>query len=181
MGKMTERIVKAARAQIGDAYVADYVAIPYPNGDVPKGQGACTDVVVRALRAAGYDLQQLVHEDMRRAFAVYPKKWGLRRPDKNIDHRRVPNQQTFFKRHGVVLTTAVNAKTLSEWQPGDIVTWILPNGRDHCGIVSDRKNRDEIPLAIHNLGRCAEEDCLTVWRITGHYRYPRPPKDTPSR
>lgn len=174
MSKAAEKIVGSARGQVGDMYVADYVAIPYPNGDVPKGQGACTDVVVRALRAAGYDLQRLVHEDMRRSFRVYPKKWGLSRPDRNIDHRRVPNLVTYFKRYGMTLTTATTGTQLAVWQPGDIVMWMLPNGRDHCGIVSDRKNGAGLPLAIHNLGRCAEEDCLTAWKITGHFRFPRP-------
>ncbi|GAB4466423.1 MAG: hypothetical protein OHK0029_37730 [Armatimonadaceae bacterium] len=167
------KVVEAARAQIGDAYVADYVAISYPNGDVPAGQGACTDVVVRSFRAVGLDLQRLVHEDMKRNFRLYPKRWGLRRPDPNIDHRRVPNLVTFFRRYGETLPTVATAKTASLWKPGDIVVWELPNGRDHCGIVTERIGASGLPTVVHNLGPCTEEDCLTAWRITGHYRYPK--------
>ena len=161
-----QRVVQAARAQIGDVYRADYVAIKYPNGDVPRGTGACTDVVVRALRAANVDLQRLVHEDMRANFRAYPKRWGLRGTDKNIDHRRVPNLQTFWRRQGATVT-GVNFRT------GDIVTWMLPNGRDHCGVVTDTKGASGNLTVVHNLGRCVEEDCLREWKITGHYRFPR--------
>lgn len=165
------RIVAAARAQIGTIYDPSYVVLTYPGGDVPRGRGACTDVVIRALRAAGYDLQRLVHEDMRAHFGVYPRKWGLRRPDRNIDHRRVPNLVVFFRRHGRELTRSVDQRTLPQWQPGDIVCWVLPTGQDHIGIVSDRTNASGTPLAIHNLSICAEEDVLTAWRIQGHFRY----------
>jgi uncharacterized protein len=165
--------VGSARRQIGTAYVADYVSIPYPNGDVPAGTGACTDVVVRAFRAFGADLQRLVHEDMRANFGLYPKRWGLRRPDRNIDHRRVPNLVVYFRRHGTALPTATTGAARATWQPGDVVTWTLDNGRDHCGIVTDATGPSGLPTVVHNLGRCAEEDCLTAWRIVGHYRYPR--------
>ncbi len=161
-----------ARGQIGDAYVMGYVSIPYPNGDIPKGQGVCTDVVVRSFRRANLDLQRLVHEDMKAYFSAYPNNWGLRRTDPSIDHRRVPNLQTFFARKGKTLTKQTTPAQLSAWRPGDVVTWDLDNGLDHCGIVSDKKNAAGIPLVIHNIGRCAEEDCLTTWKITGHYRYP---------
>jgi hypothetical protein len=167
-------VVEAARKQIGDAYVADYVTIAYPNGDVPKGQGACTDVLVRSFRAIGIDLQRLVHEDMKKHFALYPKRWGLRRPDKNIDHRRVPNLVVFFKRFGKTLPTETTGKALATWQPGDIVVWKLDNGLDHCGIVTERIGESGLPTVVHNLGPCLEEDCLSAWRITGHYRYGKP-------
>jgi uncharacterized protein YijF (DUF1287 family) len=165
-----EKIVAGALGQVGDLYYAAYIPIPYPNGDVPKGRGACTDVVVRAYRRAGIDLQRLVHEDMAADFDAYPHKWGLDAPDPSIDHRRVPNLQVFFTRHGLSLPCAVNAATLSEWRPGDVVTWRTPY--DHTGIISDRKDTSGIPLVIHNMGRCSEMDCLTTWKITGHYRYP---------
>ncbi len=162
----TNRVVQAARKQIGDVYRADYVSIAYPNGDVPRGTGACTDVVVRALRAINVDLQRLVHDDMRANFGAYPRRWGLRSTDKNIDHRRVPNLQMFWKRKGAKLAGVAFA-------PGDIVTWELPNGRDHCGIVTDAKGPSGNLAVVHNLGRCMEEDCLRVWKITGHYRFPK--------
>ncbi len=167
------KIVVAARAQIGTTYDSRYRQIAYPNGDVPPDRGVCTDVVIRALRKAGYDLQRLIHEDMRRHFDVYPQKWGLRQPDRNIDHRRVPNQMCFLKRHGVTLTKDVSARTLTQWQPGDIVCWELPTGQFHIGVVSDALHENGRPLVIHNISICAEEDCLTAWKIIGHFRYPR--------
>jgi hypothetical protein len=171
---VAEKIVAGARAQIGDVYAPDYVSIPYPNGDVPKGTGACTDVIVRAFRHAGFDLQRLVHEDMRAHFNRYPRRWGLRRPDSSIDHRRVPNLRVFFARHGHTLSVDTHsAPARTSWRPGDVVTWELPNGRDHCGVVSDARNANGLPLVVHNLARCEEADCLTAWKITGHYRYPR--------
>lgn len=167
------KIVAGARAQIGDLYDASYCTLAYPNGDPPRGRGACTDVVVRGLRAAGFDLQRLVHEDMKRHWDRYPHSYHLARPDPNIDHRRVPNLAVFFRRHGLTLTNAVTPKTLPSWQPGDIVCWKLPNGLDHTGLISDRRNERGIPLVIHNLDRCAEQDVLTDWPIAGHYRYPK--------
>lgn len=167
------KIVAAARRQEGTAYVADYVSIPYPNGDVPSGTGACTDVVVRAWRGIGMDLQRLVHEDMKANFGLYPKRWGLRRPDTSIDHRRVPNLVVFFRRFGTSLPTGTTGTALATWQPGDIVTWVLDNGRDHCGVVTDTIGPSGLPTVVHNLGRCADEDVLTTWKIVGHYRYPK--------
>jgi len=169
------KVIAGARAQIGDAYDASYCVLSYPNGDPPKGQGACTDVVVRSLRAGGYDLQALVHEDMAAHWDQYPHKWGLPKPDPNIDHRRVPNLARFFARRGQGLTTAVSPKTLPQWQPGDVVCWKLPGGLDHTGLVSDHRDPQGIPLVIHNMGRCEEQDVLTQWPIAGHYRYPAPP------
>ena len=173
----TDKIVAAARAQLGISYDASYVKIAYPGGDVAKDRGVCTDVIVRALRAVGHDLQKLMHEDMKRNFSLYPsrKKWGLTRTDRNIDHRRVPNQMVFFRRFGKELTREVSSKTLAQWQAGDIVCWDLTGkgGPPHTGIVSDQKNERGVPLVIHNLGGCREEDALTAWKITGHFRYPR--------
>lgn len=174
----SEKIVAGARAQMGTLYDPAYCVLPYPNGDVPRGadgipRGVCTDVVVRALRAAGHDLQRLIHQDMKRNFRLYPRKWGLRRPDRNIDHRRVPNQMTFFGRRGQTLTREVSPRTRAQWRPGDIVCWKFDNGLDHTGIVSDKTNARGWPLVIHNLSVCAEEDALTAWRITGHFRYPK--------
>jgi uncharacterized protein YijF (DUF1287 family) len=166
-------IVIGAREEVvkGTRYDASYQSISYPGGDVSPDRGACTDVVIRALRRADIDLQQLIHEDMTYNFAVYPQKWGLIRPDPNIDHRRVPNQMTFFQRHGLSLTCEVEGH-LDEWQWGDIVYWRFNNGEEHCGVISDRKHRSGRPLVIHNAGIAVEEDCLERWEIIGHFRYP---------
>ncbi len=166
------RIIAGAKAQIGNGYNASYCPISYPNGDPPAGQGACTDVVVRSLRAGGYDLQSLIHEDMARHWDLYPHRWGLPGPDSNIDHRRVPNLAVFFTRHGQILPIVVTPRTLPTWQPGDVVVWKMPGGGDHCGIISDRRDLQGIPLVIHNLSPCREQDALTQWTIAGHYRYP---------
>lgn len=170
------KIVLAARQQIGTSYTQEYFSIKYPGGDVPKDRGACTDVIVRALRATGRDLQKLIHEDMKRNFSAYPsrKKWGLTRTDKNIDHRRVPNQMVFFRRFGRELTKDVSAKSRAQWQAGDIICWDLNgNNLTHTGIVSDKTNAQGWPLVIHNIGGCREEDALTAWKIIGHFRYPK--------
>ena len=169
-------ILEGAKIQVreGAVYTPGYFRLQYPNGDLPRDKGVCTDVVVRALRHAGFDLQKLVHEDMKANFDAYPQTriWGLTKPDPNIDHRRVPNLAAFFSRHGEILTCEVSPGTLAEWQPGDIVCWKLPDGREHCGIVSDGKNGAGIPTVIHNIAKCCEEDCLDKWKITGHFRYP---------
>lgn len=164
------RIVEAARAQLGDVYDPSYVKLGYPNGDVAAGRGACTDVVVRALRGAGYDLQALVHRDMKAHRAAYPRRRGARL-DANIDHRRVPNLMRFLARSGTTLSRDGAAR--AQWRPGDIVCWRLPSGLDHIGIVSDRRNARGVPLAIHNLSACAEEDVLAAWTVQGHFRFPR--------
>lgn len=166
--------VAAARRQIGVTRLYDpaYVVLPYPGGDVPQDRGVCTDVVIRAMREEGIDLQKTVHEDMRGHFALYPKKWGLRRPDRNIDHRRVPNLQTWFARQGWSLTPSRSA---SAYGPGDLVTWMLPGNLPHIGIVSDRKGMRGTPLIIHNIGSgTREEDILFAYPITGHYRPAKP-------
>ena len=167
------KIVAAARAQVGEGavYTVGYFHIGYPNGDLPRSQGVCTDVVIRALRGAGYDLQKLIHEDISRHFESYPRREA--HPDSNIDHRRVPNQIHFFKRFGTALTKSVDASHRSEWRPGDLVYWKLPSGLDHAGVLSDRLGASGLPMVIHNLAVCREEDVLGAWTIQGHFRFPR--------
>lgn len=165
------RLVEAARTQVGVTlgYDPAYRRIAYPGGDVPLATGVCTDVVIRALRAQGLDLQQRVHEDMRRHLSAYPRHWGLKRPDPNIDHRRVPNLMTWFDRQGLSLKVGQAA---ADYQPGDIVTWDLGRGLQHIGIISDRRSREGTPLVLHNIGQgTREEDILFRWPILGHYRF----------
>ena len=164
-------LVDAARERTFHRVVYDgaYVAIPYPMGDVANNRGVCTDVVIRAYRKLDVDLQQLVHEDMQEHFNVYPNIWGLSKPDPNIDHRRVPNLQVFFQRHGNILPVSENT---ADYQAGDIVTWMLPGNLPHIGIVSDKKSGINFPLIIHNIGAGPrEEDTLFRYPITGHYRF----------
>lgn len=151
-------------------YDPTYFDIPYPNGDVPANKGVCTDVVIRAYRKLGIDLQKEVHIDMQSNFEAYPKTWGLKTTDSNIDHRRVPNLMVFFKRHGAELAITKNAK---DYQTGDIVCWNLGRNLTHIGIVSSLKTKDgKRPLIIHNIGYGQVlEDCLFNFTITGHYRY----------
>jgi uncharacterized protein len=164
------RLVQAAYAQVGKTvrYDPAYERIAFPGGDVPLDRGVCTDVVVRAYRRIGVDLQLLVNQDMHAAWDAYPKLWALSRPDSNIDHRRVQNLAVFFKRHGVELPVS---KEPGDYKPGDIVAWKLPDGRPHIGLVSDRMSGGT-PLMVHNIGAGAEaEDTLFAFTITGHYRY----------
>jgi uncharacterized protein YijF (DUF1287 family) len=151
-------------------YDPSYFVIAYPNGDVPANKGVCTDVIVRAYRKMGIDLQKDVHEDMMQNFSIYPKDWGLKKPDKNIDHRRVPNLRTFFTRKGTSLTPTSNP---DDYKPGDIVTWDLGKGIAHIGIVIEKSTEDhKRHLIVHNIGNGQEiSDCLFSYRITGHYRY----------
>lgn len=166
------RLVEAALEQTRrpSRYDGSYVRIPYPGGDVPSGTGVCTDVVIRAYRAIGLDLQVAVHEDMTRAFEDYPDRWGLRAPDPNIDHRRVPNLQAFFRRAGAGRPISADA---DDYRPGDVVTWVLPRGLPHVGLVVDRRSPDgERPLVVHDIGEGpALEDALFSFPITGHYRH----------
>lgn len=153
-------------------YDPAYYVIPYPNGDIPNGKGVCTDVVIRAYRKLGIDLQREVHEDMMANFSVYPKSWGLSKPDKNIDHRRVPNLMKFFERNGKVLVKSSNA---SDYLPGDIVCWNLGGSVTHIGIVVNKKspNKNQYQV-VHNIGNGQLlEDCLFDFEIIGHYRYSR--------
>ncbi len=169
----TRRIVNAAKSQIGDDYDASYRSISYPNGDVPRGSGACTDVVVRAFRGGGIDLQQRIHDDMKARFRAYPNQWKLGRTDTNIDHRRVPNHIVFFKRYGQQLPTGLSGSDLTTWQPGDIVEWRLSGGRWHTGVISDGVGSRGLPLVVHNGWECIEQDALDAWPIEAHFRFPR--------
>jgi uncharacterized protein len=167
------RVVESAIEQTHytSRYDAAYVQIDYPGGDVPPDRGACTDVVVRAFRKGGVDLQQLVHEDMARDFAAYPHIWGLPKPDSNIDHRRVPNLMTYFQRQGKALPVTSQAE---DYQPGDVVTWDLSGGgMTHIGMVTNLwSDETQNYLIVHNIGAGAKiENVLFAWRITGHYRY----------
>jgi hypothetical protein len=169
---LAQDVVAAARAQVGVtiAYDGRYERLDYPGGDVPITRGVCTDVLVRAFRAAGLDLQVAVHEDMRRAFAAYPPLWGLSRPDRNIDHRRVPNLETWLTRHG---ERGAGSDDAVDYRAGDIVSWRLPNGLPHIGLVSDRRSEAGVPLVIHNIGAgTQEEDVLFAWPVHGHWRLP---------
>ena len=164
-------LVAAAKSQVGVTlrYDPSYARLAYPNGDVPLERGVCTDVIVRAYRKLGADLQALVHEDMRRNWNLYPKTFGLKAPDRNIDHRRVPNLRVFLQRHGQSLTPGSDARA---FLPGDVVTWRLPGNLTHIGIVSDQRSARGVPLIIHNIGSGAKlEDMLFAYDITGHYRW----------
>jgi uncharacterized protein len=165
------QLVGDARSQVGVTLSYDpvYRQLDYPGGDVPLSTGVCTDVVIRALREQGLDLQKSVHEDMRAHFSQYPKNWGLKRPDRNIDHRRVPNLMTWFQRQGMALKVSDQP---ADYRAGDIVTWDLGRGLTHIGLVSDRVGPAGTPLILHNIGRgTQEEDILFGFAITGHYRF----------
>ncbi|OWQ92657.1 DUF1287 domain-containing protein [Sphingopyxis witflariensis] len=167
-----QRLVAAARRQVGVtlAYDPAYSVLAFPGGDVPRAKGVCTDVLIRAFRdAMGIDLQALVNADMRANFGAYPKNWGLRRPDRNIDHRRVPNLAAYWKRQGAALAVTSDA---ADWRPGDVFTSLVGGRLPHTGIVSDRKSAAGVPLVIHNIGAGArEEDALFDHRLTGHFRW----------
>ena len=169
-GRAADLVAAAvAQTRTGVTYDGSYRRIPYPGGDVPETIGVCTDVVIRAYRKVGVDLQVKVHEDMARAFASYPRQWGMAAPDANIDHRRVPNLQTFFRRAGAALPVSRDA---GAYEAGDLVTWMLPGNLPHIGIVSGEKSAAGTPLIVHNIGRGPEiEDALFTYPITGHYRY----------
>lgn len=151
-------------------YDPSYFSISYPNGDVPNSKGVCTDVIIRAYRMLGIDLQKELQEDMKANFNKYPKIWGLTSTDKNIDHRRVPNLMKFFERHGRIKVKSTNS---SEYLPGDIVCWNLSGGITHIGIVINKKSNDgKRNLIVHNIGAGQViEDCLFDFKIIGHYRY----------
>lgn len=154
-------------------YEPAYVSLPYPGGDVPADTGVCTDEVIRAYRAIGFDLQKLVHEDMKEDFNAYPKQWGLRRPDSNIDHRRVPNLQTFFKRHGAALPVTDRPEAFI---PGDLITCTVPPHLPHIAMVVPAPDGGSKPWIVHNIGRGPQlEDRLFEFPLTGHYRWhPQP-------
>jgi len=166
------KLAEAAHALTHQHVVYDpsYYALAYPNGDVSADRGVCTDVVIRAYRAMGIDLQKAVHEDMRQHFALYPKKWGLKTTDRNIDHRRVPNLMVFFARQGAAMRISKDAK---DYRPGDVVAWDLGGGTTHIGVVAQHTTTDGArPLIVHNIGAGQVlEDVLFQFRIIGHYRY----------
>jgi uncharacterized protein YijF (DUF1287 family) len=165
------RLVAAAkeRAKHTVRYDSRYFSISYPGGDVPAGVGVCTDEIIRSYRAVGVDLQREVHEDMKKHFASYPKIWGLKSTDTNIDHRRVPNLMVFFRRNGEALEVTRNA---ADYRPGDLVTWDLGGGVPHIGIVVDVAGGSGRHALLHNIGYGPQiEDVLFDWKITGHYRY----------
>lgn len=166
------RLSKAAVELTGDhvSYDPSYYSIEYPNGDVPADKGVCTDVIIRAYRKLGIDLQKEVHEDMLKDFKDYPQLWGLTKTDTNIDHRRVPNLMYFFGKHGKTKSIANNA---ADYAPGDIVAWNLGGSVTHIGLVIDRKSEDgERKLIVHNIGNGQEiSDCLFRFKIIGHYTY----------
>jgi uncharacterized protein len=166
------KLIAAARLQLGVTLVYDpaYTRLDYPGGDVARSKGVCTDVVIRAYRdGLQRDLQALVNADMRQAFASYPKRWGLRKADANIDHRRVPNLQTFLQRQGAALP--VNRQPDS-WQAGDIFTSLIGGRLPHIGLVSDKRGRSGAPMILHNIGNGArEDDALFDHPLTGHFRW----------
>jgi uncharacterized protein len=166
------KLITAAESQIGQTlwYDPSYSVISYPGGDVPLSKGVCTDVIVRAYRAGlGVDLQKAVHEDMVKAFSVYPANWGLKKPDRNIDHRRVPNLQVFFNRKGASLPISSKG---ADYLPGDVVTMNVPGKRPHIALVTHRASNDrQRPLCVHNIGAGARlDDVLFAFELTGHYR-----------
>jgi len=166
-----ERLVKAAMERTTHTvrYEPAYVRLDYPNGDVPADTGVCTDEVIRSYRALGFDLQKLVHEDMKRAFSAYPKIWSLKSTDKNIDHRRVPNLQTFFKRRGASLPVTRNA---ADYLPGDLITCTVPPHLPHIAIVVPAPDGGDTPWIVHNIGRGPKcENRLFEFPLTGHYRF----------
>lgn len=166
-----DKLVKDAKKQIGvtTSYDPAYRKLDFPRGDVPQNTGVCTDVVIRAYRLQNIDLQQLINVDMKANFSAYPNIWGLKTTDKNIDHRRVPNIETFLARHGQTLSSTDK----DSFEVGDIVTWRLPDSNlPHIGIVSNNKANGGTPLIIHNIGRgTQEENILFAYPIHKHYRY----------
>jgi uncharacterized protein YijF (DUF1287 family) len=159
-----------AQAGVTTSYDPSYVSLAYPGGDVPETTGVCSDVVVRAFRKAGIDLQKEIHEDMTAARSDYPTKWGAISPDANIDHRRVLNLMAYFRRHGKSLPVSYDA---TDYQPGDIVAWDLTSGIDHIGIVTNMlSDSEDRCLIVHNIGAGTRvEDVLFEWNIKGHYRF----------
>lgn len=170
--QFAQKLSDAALSLTKDKVTYDpaYVSIKYPNGDVAADKGVCTDVIIRAYRKLGIDLQKEVHEDMKKNFSKYPKKFGLKKPDTNIDHRRVPNLQVFFAKFGKSKPTDQNS---ASYVPGDLVTWLLPGNLTHIGIVVNKKSADgKRYLIVHNIGAGqVVEDCLFKFDITGHYQY----------
>jgi len=173
-----DRLLRAAKvlSRVQTRYDGSYKNLSYPGGDPGPRVGVCSDLVVRAYRAIGIDLQVLVHKDMNKNFVLYPasRLYDQTTPDSNIDHRRVPNLKKFFERHAEVLTNSVDEKDLKKWKPADIVIFdLLGNGiPSHIGIISDRKGESGLPMVMHHFPPYpSEDDCLGSWKIVGHYRY----------
>jgi len=166
--KLSDAAVALTQQKV--TYDPQYFSIPYPNGDVPADKGVCTDVVIRAYRKVGIDLQKEVHEDMKANFKLYPQNWGLKSTDKNIDHRRVPNLMKYFSRFGIVKKISANP---DDYTPGDIVAWNLTGSTNHIGIVVDKKSPDgKRYMIVHNIGAGqVTEDVLFSYTIIGHYGY----------
>lgn len=166
----TADFLSGANAQIGVtvSYDPSYRKLDFPMGDVPKEAGVCSDVVVRAYRAIGVDLQAEVNADMMANFSKYPTKYGLSKPDSNIDHRRVPNLMTYFDRKG---RSKPITKNPTDYLPGDIVAWKFPRNQTHIGIVSEVLDAATgIPYIYSNSGRgTLKEDILFGYEIIGHY------------
>jgi uncharacterized protein YijF (DUF1287 family) len=172
LDKLVEAAIERTSHEV--RYDPSYFVIDYPNGDVPAEVGVCTDEVIRSYRAVGVDLQKLVHEDMEQDFDAYPRKWGMKKADKNIDHRRVPNLMTFFERQGASLPVTADARA---YKPGDVVTWDLGGGMTHIGLVVNVPSETDASRMqiVHNIGAGPKmEDVLFGWKITGHYRYEGP-------
>lgn len=170
-GSFASRLVHAAldRTLVAVRYDPAYVSLKYPGGDVPPDTGVCTDVVIRSYRKLGLDLQKLVHEDMKAHFSAYPKNWGLSRTDSNIDHRRVPNLQTFFKRRGGSLAVTQDA---ADYKPGDLITCTVAGKLPHIAIVVPAPGGGSRPWIVHNIGQGPQcEDRLFEFPLTGHYRW----------
>lgn len=167
-GRLADSTLTLTKQKV--TYDPAYFSIDYPNGDVPANKGVCTDVIIRAYRKLGIDLQKEVHEDMKAHFNLYPKIWGLKSTDKNIDHRRVPNLMTFFARKGEVLP---KTKEIKDYNPGDVVCWNLGGSITHIGIVSNKRSADGLRyLIIHNIGQGQVlQDCIFSYTIIGHYRF----------
>lgn len=166
-----EKLSNAAISIIDETvqYDPSYIGIKYPNGDVPAKTGVCSDVVIRAYRKLGIDLQKEVHEDMKVNFSKYPTKWGLKKTDTNIDHRRVPNLEVFFERKGKKLEVSNNP---NNYKTGEIVTWMINGKLPHIGIITHKKSIDGNPMIVHNVGGGqVAEDCLFSWKIVGHFKY----------
>jgi uncharacterized protein YijF (DUF1287 family) len=175
LDRLSEAAVERTSHEV--RYDPTYFVIDYPGGDVPAEVGVCTDEVIRSYRALGVDLQRLVHEDMKSNFALYPRTWGLKKPDSNIDHRRVPNLRVFFERQGAAQPVTDEAR---DYKPGDVVTWDLANGLTHIGlVVAVPAEADENRLQlVHNIGAGPKmEDVLFAWKITGHYRFTGPKEE----
>jgi uncharacterized protein len=157
------------QTKITRSYDPAYIKLAYPGGDVPMSTGVCTDVVIRAFRAVNIDFQREVHQDMQRNFGAYPRNWGAKAPDSNIDHRRVPNLMVWLQRQGKAVPITNDGR---DYQPGDIVTWDFGGGQQHIGIVTNIRATPDRFAIVDNAGWGTKvEDVLFVWKQIGHYRY----------